>query len=80
MMSFIHISGPLNGYDVLVAIATAPERLRYAYDPDLGYLPTLDDGEIEYRLDREHSDLRPNPRVPGMEEGEAAYVICHMPE
>ena len=36
--------------------------------------PLFDDA-TEYRLDREHSDLRPHPRYPEMEEGEAVYRV-----
>lgn len=82
VLTLFHISGPLHGDEQLVAIPIAPERLRYVYDPTphFGYVPTLEDGDIEYRLDRRRSDLTPNPRVPGMQEGKATYVICRMPE
>jgi hypothetical protein len=91
MMALTHIGGPLEGEALSIAAPATPRRLFYAPAPDgvpspfqqAGYILVGYDqapvkpwpGQVEYRLDRELSELHPHPEYDGMEQGTAAYVV-----
>jgi hypothetical protein len=79
-----------NGNDVSMSAPRVPERLFYAPAPDrappvtpngymlvgYGQVPEVPwPGQVEYRLVRARSDLRPHPDYDGMEEGVAVYEV-----
>lgn len=88
-----HVEGPMASCDVSMAAPRTPERIFYAPVPkgvagpfgSSGYLVVDYDrapdvpwpGQVEYRLDRESSQLEPHPQYgdEGMETGVAVYVL-----